>query len=82
MRTTLTLDEDVAAQLQRLRKSRQTGLKALVNEALRRGLRQMTTEQKPAPKYGTREVSLWRCLVGSIDDVAEVLAVAGKKDFR
>jgi hypothetical protein len=82
MRTTLTLDEDVAAQLQRLRKSRQTGLKALVNEALRRGLRQMTTEQRPAPEYRTRVVSLGRCLVGSIDDVAEVLAVAEKEDFR
>ena len=37
MRTTLTLDEDVAAILERLRKSRDTSLKDLVNEALRRG---------------------------------------------
>ena len=38
MRTTLTLDDDVAAILERLRKSRDATLKNLVNEALRRGL--------------------------------------------
>jgi hypothetical protein len=38
MRTTLTLDDDVAAVLERLRKSRDANLKDLVNEALRRGL--------------------------------------------
>jgi Ribbon-helix-helix protein, copG family len=38
MRTTLTLDDDVAAALERLRKSRDASLKDLVNEALRRGL--------------------------------------------
>jgi hypothetical protein len=37
MRTTLTLDDDVAAALERLRRSRRIGLKRLVNEALRRG---------------------------------------------
>ena len=33
MRTTLTLDDDVAAILERLRKSRDASLKDLVNEA-------------------------------------------------
>jgi ribbon-helix-helix CopG family protein len=42
MRTTLTLDDDVAAILERLRKSRDASLKDLVNEALRRGLKDMT----------------------------------------
>ena len=35
MRTTLTLDDDVAVQLERLRKARHANLKDLVNEALR-----------------------------------------------
>jgi len=38
MRTTLTLDDDVAAALERLRRTRNASLKDLVNEALRRGL--------------------------------------------
>jgi len=46
MRTTLTLDEDVAAILKRLRKRRDAGLKDLVNEALRRGLKDMTSRTK------------------------------------
>ena len=33
MRTTLTLDKDVAAALERLRKARKASLKAVVNEA-------------------------------------------------
>src|SRR5262245_10276771 len=37
MRATLTLDDDVAAILERLRKRRDASLKDLVNEALRRG---------------------------------------------
>jgi hypothetical protein len=34
MRTTLTLDDDVAVQLERLRRARDANLKDLVNEAL------------------------------------------------
>ncbi len=45
MRTTLTLDDDVAAALERLRRSRRIGLKRLVNEALRRGLNDMGKRQ-------------------------------------
>jgi hypothetical protein len=38
MRTTLTLDPDVAEQIRREMRQRGKGLKAVVNEALRRGL--------------------------------------------
>jgi len=43
MRTTLTLDDGVAAVHERLRKSRDASLKDLVNEVLRRGLKDMTS---------------------------------------
>lgn len=46
MRTTLTLDEDIASQLRQLRKLRGVGLKALVNEALRAGESQDKRECK------------------------------------
>jgi hypothetical protein len=82
MRTTLTIDEDVAVQLQRLRQSRNRGLKQIVNEALRRGLKQMTDREKPHGHYETRSVPLGRCLIGSIDDVADALAVAEGESFR
>lgn len=38
MRTTLTLDDDNAVRLERLRKERDLSLKDVVNDAIRRGL--------------------------------------------
>src|SRR6516164_6557091 len=56
MRTTLTLDDDVAAILERLRKSRDASLKDLVNEALRRGLKDMSGRtERHAELLGERE---------------------------
>lgn len=82
MRTTLTIDEDVAVQLRRLRQGQNRGLKQIVNEALRRGLKQMTEAEKPHGRHETTSVSLGRCLIGSIDDVAEALAIAEGERFR
>lgn len=81
MRTTLSLDDDVAALLERVRKENGISLKEVVNHALREGLRRMTTRAKLHKPYRTPSVSLGRCLQGSLDDVAEVLAVAEGKDF-
>lgn len=44
MRTTLTIDADVAIALERIRERDDLSLKAAVNEALRRGLRVMDQE--------------------------------------
>lgn len=82
MRTTLTLDDDVAAALERLRSSRDTTLKELVNEALRRGLRQMNERPRKRQPFRTRSVSLGRCLIGGIDNVSEALAVGEDEAFR
>jgi hypothetical protein len=76
MRTTLTLDEDVAAMLERLRKRREQSFKGLVNEALRRGLKQMDAPPKRREPLRTHSVDLGRCRLGSIDNVTEALAVA------
>ena len=46
MRTTLTLDDDVAAALERLRRARDASLRDIVNDALRRGLSDLTTRPK------------------------------------
>lgn len=75
MRTTLTLDEDIAATLHRVREKRNLSLKEVVNEALRRGLREMEDGPRTRQVYSTEPVSLGGCLIGSLDDVAEALAV-------
>ena len=82
MRTTLTLDADVAALLRRIQETHGRSFKAVVNDALRQGLRQMATPSNPRMRYRTPTVDLGRCLVGSLDDVAEVLAVAEDERFR
>jgi hypothetical protein len=53
MRTTLTLDDDVAVQIERLRKQRDMALKDVVNEALRRGLKEMTAKPKKRERFQT-----------------------------
>ena len=80
MRTTLTLDPDVALLLERLCQERQVPFKRLVNQALREGLRQL---EAPAPVtlFHTSTAALGRCLLGSLDDVAEALALAEGEGF-
>lgn len=78
MRTTLTIDDDVAAQLDRLRRDRETSLKGIVNEALRHGLQAMKTPPPPREPFRTRSVDLGKPLIDNLDNLSEVLdAVEG-----
>ncbi len=80
MRTTLTLDEDVAALLKRVAKRRRTSFKSTVNEALRRGLDILDHPEPPAEPYRLTPWNLGGSLVGSLDNVEEVLSrVEGEK---
>jgi hypothetical protein len=76
MRMTITLDDGVAATLERLRKSRDASFKELVNEAMRLGLKQMTARTKRREPVRTEAVDLGEVLIGSIDNISEVLAIA------
>ena len=49
MRTTLSLDDDVAAKLQEETRRRQTSFRAVVNDCLRRGLEAPSEAQLAAP---------------------------------
>jgi hypothetical protein len=82
MRTTLTIADDVAAQLDRVRSQRKARLKDVVNDALREGLKHLLVRKPSHTPFQTASVSLGRCLIGNIDDVAEALAVAEGDDFR
>jgi Ribbon-helix-helix protein, copG family len=81
MRTTLTLDDDVAVQLERLRRARNVNLKDLVNEALRRGLRDMAAPQKKRQTFRTRAFHMGKPLI-NIDNVAEALAYLEGEGFK
>ena len=82
MRTTLTLDDDVAATLERLRRSHRISLKHLINEALRRGLDDMGRRRKPREAVRTRAVALGRVRIASIDNIGEALAIAEGESFK
>lgn len=76
MRTTLTLQDDVAVFLERVRKQRGMSLKDLVNEALRLGLAELERDAATtAIRFRTRSVSAGRCLLPSLDDVPTALEV-------
>jgi hypothetical protein len=81
MRTTLTIDDDVAVRLERLRRERDLNLKDLVNDALRRGLRDMETTPKKRKPFRTRTFDGGKPLF-SIDNVAEALAYAEGEGFK
>lgn len=82
MRTTLTLDPDVAARLSEARQERGRSLRDVVNEALRLGLRAME-EPDPAPEpYRTPASSLGGCRLPDVDDIPAALARAEGETFR
>ena len=82
MRTTLTLDDDVAALLARARQAHHGSLKELVNKALRQGLQELNAPKPRRRPYRTRSARVGRCLLGGLDDVAEALALAEGDAFK
>ena len=82
MRTTLTLDDDVAAKLSLVREEKNLSLKFLVNEVLRIGLEAYLDEsQKTAIPYRLKTVKL-AARVPSVDDVADVLSTFEGESFK
>jgi len=75
VRTTLSLDDDVAAQLNQLRARKDRPFKQLVNDVLRAGLLQLGREQPVRGGPFTRSVSLGKPRLPDVDDVSEVLAL-------
>jgi len=83
MRTTLTLDEDVALLLRQRCDELQQSFKETVNEALRTGLSALSA---PAPAdrtpYRLLPVSLGQPRLPNLDDVHEALVFAEGEDYR
>jgi hypothetical protein len=72
VRTTLSLDDDVAALLERMRRARNTTFKQIVNDALREGLARLSSSRE-APPFHTEPVDLGVCYFPNLDNVWEVL---------
>jgi hypothetical protein len=81
MRTTLTLDDDVAALIETAQASSDKTFKEIVNEALRRGLSE-PEPKKPPRQFQTRGRNLGICRLPSLDNVAEALALGEGDGFR
>lgn len=82
MRTTLTLDDDLAVALEEVRKQQDASLKEVVNQALRIGLLELTRPARPRKKFRTQPLSLGKCLVPSLDNISRVLAIAEGETFK
>lgn len=82
MRTTLTLDDDVAAAVERLRTDRDATFKDIVNDALRAGVRDLESEGTAAVAERTVPVDLGQPYLPNVDNVAEALAYAEGEDFK
>ena len=72
MRTTLSLDDDVAVLLEQIRKARDTTFKQVVNDALREGLARMSSPVE-TQTFHTQSVDLGSCYFPNLDNVWEVL---------
>jgi hypothetical protein len=80
MRTTLTLDEDVSAELEALRRKQALSLKDAVNTVLRRGLRAAAEDERTRAVFVTKGVDLGASRL-PLDNVAEALAAAEGEGF-
>lgn len=84
MRTTLSLDEDVALELQRLQRKRGDAFKQTVNAVLRAGLSVMAGRRSGAQPHRvtTEPASLGTPRLKNLDNISEVLAFAEGEDYR
>jgi len=82
LRLTLTLDDDVAIALQRLRPRGNGTLEEIGNDAWRAGLAQLAGRTGCRQQLRTQVVHLGRSKLGDLDDIAEALAAAEGESFR
>jgi hypothetical protein len=82
MRTTLTLDDDVAAQIREVQHRDGSSLRDVVNSALRRGLRELGRPPNTRKRVRFKTFHGGECLIGNVDDVAEALAIGEGEDFK
>ena len=73
MRTTLTLDDDVAARLKAAVKRENRPFRSVVNDALRAGLAASAKPRTGRKLHRTTGFDLGTSLVGSLDNIEDIL---------
>ena len=82
MRTTLSLDDDVVSLLEKARMNEGGSFKVTVNNALRRGLKEILSPKKSSDTFKTKTVDLGQCKLKSIDSIADAIAFAEDETFK
>jgi hypothetical protein len=77
MRTTLTIDPDVAAEIESLRRQERRALKAIINDLLRLGLERYRDRARRPQKVReyTKSMDLGQPRLPNVDNIAEVLSI-------
>jgi hypothetical protein len=73
MRTTLTLDEDIAARLIELQRKRGVSFKDVVNQTLRQGLEQQAAGRRRAARFAVKARDMGQRPGLNYDNVGELL---------
>ncbi len=68
----MSLDDDVASQLEAWRAKRNLSLKQAVNSALRRGLNEISRPKARKP-FRTKPIDMGACRLPNLDNIWEVL---------
>lgn len=83
MRTTVTLEDDVAVEIAKLQRARDESFKATLNAVIRAGLASLRARRpRDATVYRTEAVSLGTPRLANLDDISEVLAFGEGEDHR
>jgi hypothetical protein len=82
MRTTLTLEDDIMARLERERRKRRVSFKTIVNDVLRAGLDALNPANPRRGRFRTRGFDLGPSRLGSLDNIEELLSRAEGEDHQ
>lgn len=83
MRTTLTLEKDVAIALEKLQQKRDSSFKDVVNEALRQGIKVLSVPGKPRQPFRTIPLDLGKPFFNSAEELKALIAQADEdEDLR
>jgi hypothetical protein len=80
-RTTLTLDQDNVARIERLRKQRDASFRDIINETIRAGLNAMERPSAKREPFRTRVFKSGQPLM-PVDNIGEVLAYLDEEDRK
>ncbi|MCC7498619.1 MAG: hypothetical protein IT160_13645 [Bryobacterales bacterium] len=72
MRTTVSLEDDVAAQLEAWRAKQNLSFKEAINSALRHGLKELDRPKTREP-FRTKPIDMGPCRLANLDNIWEVL---------